>query len=296
MTMKKAISVWSFPGDWPLEKKLAVSCDAGFAGFEIDLTDDGPVNLKSTPEELRAVRRKIEAAGLQISGLASGLYWGANAASADGGTRQRAAHILQHQIRCAHELGVGSVLVIPGTVGVDFIPGAEVVPYETAYGRARDFLKAALPEAERARVTLCVENVWNKFLLSPLEMRTFIDELGSEAAGSYFDVGNALLTGYPEHWIDALGKRIRRVHFKDFRRNVATVDGFCDLLSGDVNWPAVMQALRGIGYDGWIAAEMIPPVPFYKHCPEVLIHNTSRAMDAIFRLGNPNPGVPESAA
>ena len=105
------------------------------------------------------------------------------------------------------------------------------------------------------------------------------------AFACYFDVGNALLTGYPEHWIATLGPRIRRVHFKDFRRNVATIDGFCDLLSGDVNWPAVMHALREIRYEGWIAAEMIPPVPFYKHSPETLIHNTSRAMDAIFALG-----------
>jgi hexulose-6-phosphate isomerase len=227
----------------------------------------------------------VEAAGLQISGLATGLYWGANAASADEATRRRAAGILDRQIQCAHELGVDAVLVVPGAVGVDFIPGAEVVPYEAAHQRAHHFLQAALPAARRAGVTLCVENVWNKFLLSPLEMRAFVDSFGGEPVGSYFDVGNALLTGYPEHWIDVLGKRIQRVHFKDFRRNVGTVDGFCDLLSGDVNWPAVMQGLRRMGYDGWIAAEMIPPVPFYKHCPEVLIHNTSRAMDAIFRLG-----------
>lgn len=283
--MKKSISVWSFPFDWELARKLSVARAAGFAGFEIDLTDDGPVNLKSTPEQLRAVRSQIEAAGLEVSGLATGLYWGANGASAEEATRRRAAEILAAQIHCAQHLGIDAVLVVPGAVGVDFVPGAEVVPYELAHQRAHDLVKAALPTAERAGVTLCIENVWNKFLLSPLEMRAFIDGLGSPAAGSYFDVGNALLTGYPEHWIDILGKRIRRVHFKDFRRNVATVDGFCDLLSGDVSWPAVMQALRGSGYRGWIAAEMIPPLPFYKHCPEVLIHNTSRAMDEIFQLG-----------
>lgn len=283
--MKKAISIWSFPGEWDLERKLSVAREAGFAGFEIDLTEAGPVALTSTPEELAAVRKKVEAAGLQISGLATGLYWGANGASSDEGTRQRAADILKNQIRCAAGLGVDAVLVVPGAVGVDFIPGAEVVPYELAYQRARDLVRAALPAAEKARVALCIENVWNKFLLSPLEMKAFIDDLRSEWIGSYFDVGNALLTGYPEHWIDSLGKRIRRVHFKDFRRNVATIDGFCDLLSGDVNWPAVMQALHRIGYDGWIAAEMIPPIPFYKYSPETLIHNTSRAMDGIDRLG-----------
>ncbi len=133
------------------------------------------------------------------------------------------------------------------------------MPYELAHQRAHDLIKAAAPKAERCGVSLCVENVWNKFLLSPLEMKAFIDGVQSPAVGSYFDAGNALLIGYPEQWITILEKRIRRVHFKDFRRNVGTVDGFCDLLSGDVNWPAAMQSLRQIRYDGWIAAEMIPP-------------------------------------
>ncbi|MEI6464172.1 MAG: sugar phosphate isomerase/epimerase family protein [Verrucomicrobiota bacterium] len=283
--MKKAISIWSFPFEWPLERKLAVAREAGFTGFEIDLTDAGPVALTSTPRALRAVRRKVEATGLQLSGLATGLYWGANGASADAATRRRAAQILDCQIDSAVQLGVDAILVIPGTVGVDFIPGAEVVPYELAHQRAHDLIKAAAPKAERCGVSLCVENVWNKFLLSPLEMKAFIDGVQSPAVGSYFDAGNALLIGYPEQWITILEKRIRRVHFKDFRRNVGTVDGFCDLLSGDVNWPAVMQSLRQIRYDGWIAAEMIPPAPFYKHCPETLIHNTSRAMDSILALG-----------
>lgn len=282
--MKKAISIWSFPGEWALDRKLAVAREAGFEGFEIDLTEDGPVGMKTSKEDLLSVRREVENAGLQLSGLATGLYWGTNAASADAEVRRRASKILQRQISCAVDLGIDAVLVVPAAVGVDFIPGAEVVRYVTAYERAQAFLREALPIAEKAGVSLCVENVWNKFLLSPREMTGFIDELKSPAVGSYFDVGNVLLTGYPEDWILTLAQRIRRVHFKDFRRNVGTIDGFCDLLSGDVSWPSVIQALRQVGYTGWIAAEMIPPVPFYKHCPEVLIHNTSRAMDALFNL------------
>jgi hexulose-6-phosphate isomerase len=212
------------------------------------------------------------------------LYWGANAASSDPAVRQKASALLDKQISCAAALGIDAILVVPGAVGVDFIPGGEVVSYEEAWTRASDFIKAALPAAEKAGVTLCIENVWNKFLLSPLEMRAFIDSFGSERVGSYFDVGNTLALGYPEHWIAALGTRIKRVHFKDYRRAVGSVDGFCDLLSGDVNWPGVIAELKAVGYTGWVAAEMIPPVPFYKHCPEVLIHNTSRAMDAIFAL------------
>lgn len=282
--MKKAISIWSFPGEWALDRKLAVAREAGFEGFEIDLTEDGPVGMKTSKEDLLSVRREVENAGLQLSGLATGLYWGTNAASADAEVRRRASNILQRQISCAVDLGIDAVLVVPAAVGVDFIPGAEVVRYVTAYERAQAFLREALPIAEKAGVSLCVENVWNKFLLSPREMTGFIDELKSPAVGSYFDVGNVLLTGYPEDWILTLAQRIRRVHFKDFRRNVGTIDGFCDLLSGDVSWRSVIQALRQVGYTGWIAAEMIPPVPFYKHCPEVLIHNTSRAMDALFNL------------
>jgi len=282
--MKKSISTWSFYGDWNLDEKLKLAKDAGFEGFEIDLTEDGPVGLNSTAAELRAVRASFESAGLAMSGLATGLYWGANACSEDPAIRAKAAHILNREIAAAEALGIDAILVVPGAVGVDFIPGCEVVPYEVAYNRAREFIAAAVPAAEKAEVTICVENVWNKFLLSPLEMRSFIDSFGSERVGAYFDVGNVLATGYPEHWIAALGSRIRRVHFKDYRRAVGSADGFVDILSGDVNWSAVVSALTKIGYTGWVAAEMIPPVPFYKHCPEVLIHNTSLAMDAIFAL------------
>jgi len=282
--MKKSISIWSFYGDWNLEQKLQLAKEAGFAGFEIDLSEDGPVNLSSTPADLRAVRALAEKTGLPLSGLATGLYWGANAASADPAVREKAATILAKQIESAAALGIDAILVVPGAVGVDFIPGGEIVPYHLAYERAQAFIKAALPAAERAGVTLAVENVWNKFLLSPLEFMTFIDSFDSEHVGAYFDVGNVLATGYPEHWITALGPRIKRVHFKDYRRAVGTVDGFTDLLSGDVNWPGVMAELKAAQYQGWVAAEMIPPVPFYKHAPEVLIHNTSRAMDAIFSL------------
>ena len=95
---------------------------------------------------------------------------------------------------------------------------------------------------------------------------------------------NCLATGYPEHWIPILGRQIRRVHLKDYRRAVGSVNGFVEILSGDVNWPAVMGALRTIGYDGWLTAEMIPPIPFYKHAPETLLFNTSRAIDALFGL------------
>ena len=282
--MKKSVGICCFYGNWTIEEKFLLAKEAGFQGFEIDLSEDGPVNLKSTKGELEAFRVLAEKHGLELSGLMSFLYWGANAASADPAVREKAAKILAQQIECARHLGIDTILAVPGAVGVDFIPGSEIVRYDTAYERATDFIKAALPLAESSGITIAVENVWNKFLLSPLEMRAFVDQFDSRNVGVYFDVANTLAFGYPEHWIEILGPRIKRVHFKDYRRNLATVDGFCDLLSGDVDWPAVIAALRKVGYEGWVTAEMIPPVPFYKHCPEVLIHTTSRAMDAILKL------------
>jgi len=283
--MKKSISIWSFRPEWEWDYCFQLAKENGFEGIEIDLTRSGALPLGFCPETVATIAGLAKRHGLALSGLATGLYWEANGASADATVRDEAASILRRQIEAAAALGIDAILVIPGSVGVDFIPGAEVVPYDAALERARELIAAALPLAEASGVTLCLENVWNKFLTSPVEFRDFIDAFGSPHVGAYFDVGNVLATGYPEHWIAILGLRIKRVHFKDFRRSVARVDGFCELLAGDVEWPAVMAAFRAIGYTGWAAAEMVPPMPFYRHGSEVLIANTSRAMDAIFAMG-----------
>lgn len=282
--MKKSINLWSFPAALSLGDKFRLAREAGFDGFEIDLSDDGPLTLTSSQQEIAAVHALAERSGVQLSGLATGLYWGANPASDDPAVRSRSAAILAKQIEIAHALGLDAILVVPATVGADFIPNCEIVPYDVAWQRATDFIRTALPMAARAGVRICIENVWNKFLLSPLEMRQFIAQFDSEWVGAYFDVGNTLALGYPEQWINILGEQIRRVHLKDYRRAVGSVDGFVEILSGDVNWPAVMSALRTIGYKSWLTAEMIPPIPFYKHAPETLLFNTSRAMDALLSL------------
>lgn len=282
--MKKSISIWSFYGDWSLKEKMELAKDAGFEGIEVDVSGDGPINLDSSDADIDAVGQLAAESGLTLSGLATGMYWEFNPASANEDTRANAKRVLETQLRAASRLGIDAVLVVPGAVGADFIPGCEELSYDVVWERATAFVSESLPLAKELGVTICIENVWNKFLLSPREMAEFIDQFNDDRVGSYFDVGNVLANGYPEHWIPILGDRIVRVHVKDYRRAVGSVDGFVDLLSGDVNWPAVVQALKGVGYDGWVAAEMIPPVPFYKHAPETLIHTTSRAMDSIFAL------------
>ena len=282
--MKKSISIWSFYGDWSLKDKMKLAKDAGFEGIELDVSGDGPITLESDEDAIAAIGSLAADSGLTLSGLATGMYWEFNPASENAELRAQAKVVLEKQIRVASQLGIGAVLVVPGSVGADFIPGCEELSYDKVWDRATEFISNALPLAKELGVDIGIENVWNKFLLSPLEMARFIDQFDDARVGSYFDVGNVLATGYPEHWIRILKDRIRRVHVKDYRRAVGSVDGFVDLLSGDVNWPGVVQSLKSIGYSGWVAAEMIPPVPFYKYAPETLIDNTSRAMDSIFGL------------
>ncbi|MCX7824458.1 MAG: sugar phosphate isomerase/epimerase, partial [Verrucomicrobiae bacterium] len=148
------------------------------------------------------------------------------------------------------------------------------------YQRSLDALHRCARVAEKHKVTLCLENVWNKFLLSPLEMREFIDKLGSDCVGAYFDVGNVVLYGYPQDWIRTLGKRIVRVHIKDFKPVIGNINGFCNLLDGDVNWKAVMAELRALRYDGLCTVE----VPAYRQSPEGCLRDWSSKLDQIFAL------------
>lgn len=275
--MKKSISQWSFAKP-SLRECMELAKDAGFEAIELAMGEEGEITPSSSEDEIQALRATADEIGIEISSLATGLFWSYSLTSNDPAIREKAIGIGKRMLEVAHWLGVDAILVVPGAVGVDFVPGSEVVRYDVVYDRALEAIRALRPVAERVKVAVGVENVWNKFLLSPLEMRDFVDQIGSEMVGVYFDVGNVIATGYPEHWIRIIGKRIKRVHFKDFRRNVGTLDGFVDLLEGDVNWGEVMAAFREIGYEGYATAEMIPP---YRHHPEALLYTTSKAMDFI---------------
>ncbi len=274
--MKKGISIWSFAGA-DIRENLKLARDAGFDGVELALNETGEFSLDSTKEEVLAIKEFGESLGLEFYSVASGLYWTYNYTSANPDNVNKAKAITKKQLEVASWLGCDTILVVPGAVEVAFDRG-EVVEYDVAYERALAALRELAPYAEKLGVAIGIENVWNEFLLSPMEMADFIDKVGSDFVGSYFDVGNVLYIGHPEHWIKILGKRIKKVHFKDYRRAAGDLYGFVDLLSGEVNWPAVMAKLAEIGYDNWVTAEMLPP---YTHYPEAILYNTSTAMDYI---------------
>ena len=275
--MKKGISIWSF-AESDLKTCFELAKAAGYEGVELALDETGAVSMQSTEEELLAVKAMAEEVGVQLYSVASGLYWTYNYTSEKESNRERAKEITRKQLWTASVLGCDTILVVPGAVNVAFEADGEIVDYDVAYERALAALKELAPYAEQMKVTIAVENVWNKFLLSPLEMRDFIDKVGSAYVGSYFDVGNVLYCGYPEQWIKILGQRIKKVHFKDYRKSVGGLDGFVDLLAGDVNYIAVKNALDKIGYTDWVTAEMLPP---YTQYPETILFNTSNAMDMI---------------
>lgn len=290
--IRKGINIWSFGGDPPLEACFRLARAAGFEGIELALSARGALSLQTTDAEALAIRARAEAHGLRINALATGLYWQYSFTSDHAELRAKAMSVARRQLELAALLGADAALVCPGAVGVDFTPaqvvpdageieafvGDEVIPYDVAYDRALEAMRVLAPHAEATGVRVGVENIWNKFLLSPLEMRGFIDAVGSPWVGVWLDVANMLAFGYPEQWVRILGKRIVKLHFKDYRVAVGNLNGFVDLLAGDVNWREVMRALDEIGYDGWANGEMCPT---YRQHTEQMIYNCSGAMEQI---------------
>ncbi|MCU6707773.1 sugar phosphate isomerase/epimerase [Paenibacillus sp. J5C_2022] len=270
--MLKSVNQWCYPDHTPLEKVFQISADAGYEAVELNLYEPGGtgLTLDSTPEEVAAIGELAKRYGLQLRSLSTGLLWKSPLSSADAEVRAQGRSIVSKQLEIAEQLGMDTVLVVPGAVNAD-------TPYDACYERSQGELRLLAEEAERRGVRIGVENVWNKFLLSPLEMARYVDEIGSSHIGVYFDVGNILLMGFPEQWIRILGDRIFKVHVKDFRPGVGTGQGFVPLLSGNVNWKAVREALEEIGYTDTLTAE----VGFYESDPWQLAYDTAQHMEVI---------------
>lgn len=271
--MLKGINQWAFPAGMPPEKAMSLAAEANLEAFELCLGEDGPTSLTIAEDDLVALRRHADKLNLKLSSIATGLGWTYPLTSPDPTIRDRGKAVVERMLRAAHVVGADAVLVVPGVVDGQ-------TAYDEAMERALDAIQDLVPLAEQHQVCIAVENVWNKFLLSPVEMRDFIDQFESPCVGAYVDVGNMLVYGYPEQWLRILGQRVRKVHMKDFRLSVADINGFVMLLEGDVNWPAVMAALRTIGYQGPLTAEYGP----YTHGVEATLRHINAALDTILAL------------
>ena len=238
--LKKGMWYAAAPGKTPMEKFQAVKA-AGFDGIE-------PPSHLDQDEVLRA----RDETGLAIPSVSSGQH-SRGLSDPEAAKRTEAVEGVKQALRDAKRYGASSVLVVPGGV-------TDQVTYAAAYERTRQELRKVLPLAEELGVKLAFENVWNHFLLSPLEAARFVDEFNSPAAGWHFDVGNAVYLGWPEQWIRILGKRVQKLHIKEFSRKKMDEGGLragfaVEYLEGDNDWPAIMKAVDEIGYRGWANAE-----------------------------------------
>lgn len=279
----KSLNVWSLPGGLegtidPVEA-IRLAKTHGFEALELAVGEAGSaLGTDASEARCKEIADAARQHGIALPSLASGLYWSRALGDADASTRLQAQQDLKAMLQIASWLSAKTLLTIPGAVDVFFLPERPAQSYDDVLRNVVDGLHAVLPTAEACQVRIGIENVWNRFLLSPTEMAGFVDQFDSPWIGAYLDVANVLPFGYPEQWLRILGKRIVGVHFKDFRRAVGTAEGFVDLLEGDVDWPELMKALGEIGYAGPVVAEMIP---LYKHHPLVRVANASKAMDAI---------------
>ncbi len=251
----------------PIADQFQMLVDIGFDGVEMD-----------APSELNVdkVLAAKEKTGLEIPGVINSAHWKSPLSDPDPAVRARCVAATETALRDCQAYGGTTVLLVPGVVN-------ETVSYAEAYRRSQREIRKLLPVAEETGVKIALENVWNNFLLSPLEAARYVDELESDYVGWYFDVGNVVRYGWPEHWIATLGSRILKLNVKEYSRKKQQDEGIwkgfdVELMEGDCRWPEVNKALSAIGYSGWASAE----VPGGNRDR---LQHISKKMDAIFGLG-----------
>ncbi|MFC1582150.1 sugar phosphate isomerase/epimerase family protein [Planctomycetota bacterium] len=222
----------------------------GYEVIELGMkTEGGILNLSQSAQEQKDMAAQISDAGLDLVSLVgSPVQEAGSMFAAEKGSRDAAHDACREVVDTAVRMGADTVLLVPGRLTGE-------VCYDEAMDLLIESLRAVAPYAEQAGISLAIEQVWNKFLVSPMDMKTVIEGADSKAVGVYMDTGNMLFWNYPEHWIRILAAYIKKIHFKDFTREGMTLK-FVPLREGDVNWDAVMTEIRAAGYDGPVISEV----------------------------------------
>lgn len=240
--LRKAIMGGTLGIKGTLIEKYKAAKEAGYEGVE-------PAGGMNNQEVIDALGQS----GLQAASVCCHTHWKQTLTHDDPAIREQGLQGVLTTLRDAKAYGADSILVVPGVV-------SETVPYDVAWERSITEIKKAVPLAKELGVKISIENVWNNFILSPLEAVRYLDEVGDPIVGWHFDIGNVLRYGWPEQWIKVLGKRINRIHVKEYSTKKMKDEGVwkgfdCDLTEGDNNWPAIMKALDTAGYSGWAISE-----------------------------------------
>jgi L-ribulose-5-phosphate 3-epimerase len=243
--LKKAIMFGMLQMEGSLVDKFTALKQCGFDGVELN----APGQHKA--EE---VNEACKQSGLEIEGVVDAFHWNVNLADPDPKIRAAAVEHLKGAIRDCKAFGGTSVLLVPAVVN-------KQVAYDDAWKRSQEEIRKAIPTAQETGVKIAIENVWNWFLLSPLEAVRYVDAFESPMVGWHFDIGNILNVGWPEQWIKILGARTLKLHIKEYSRKKRDQQGMgagfgVDLLDGDNDWAAIMKALDAVGYNTWACAEV----------------------------------------
>jgi hexulose-6-phosphate isomerase len=198
------------------------------------------------------IEKASEDAGLPIHSVMNMAHWKYPLSSCDPAVVKKSIEGMTTSLHNAKLWGAKAVLLVPGVLDAD-------TRYQEAWARSQANIRTLIPLAEELKVVIAIEEVWNKFLLSPLEMAKYVDEFRSPWIKQYFDVGNVVLYGYPQDWIRTQGKRIAKVHLKDFKMGKGwspITAQFVNLGDGDIDWAAVRKAFADVGYTGWTTTEL----------------------------------------
>ncbi len=269
---RKGICDGIIPEGVPLDEAFRQVKRAGFDGFEI--TMDRRLTMEAAPAELKSVAAAARDTGVTIITLSVSRPFGKTPLNhPDAAVRARGVEVVKRAVDIAHALDSATILLVPSRVG----SGSRLIcGYEDTWKRTGEELAKAIRHAGQAKVVLTMENVWNKFLLSPLEMRAFVDQFKSPYMQVHFDIGNVMQFGFPQDWILTLGPRIKALHLKDFQ---VRTNRFVPLMEGDVEWKEVMAALVKAGYRGWLSPEY-----GYRAEDPGQIGRLSAAVDKIYAL------------
>ena len=246
VVLKKALGLGMITEDLSLADKFKLAKELGFDGVELN----SPVDF--TMKEIMEAKEK---SGIETPTVVNKDHWSVPLSDPDPEVRKKCIASVAKSLEEVKELGGDTVLVVPGVVN-------DKVSYEDAYITSQNSIRELIPYAEKTGMQIGLENVWNNFLISPVEAKRYIDEINHPLVGWYFDIGNVLRYGWPEHWIKTLNRRIMKLHIKEFSRELMNSAGLwegfkVDLLKGDNNWPVVMKAVSDINHQGgWLTAEV----------------------------------------
>ncbi len=246
LPISTAVEYSMLPETGSIAERFQIGRDAGFERIECPTTPD--------QRQAESMKNAAEKTGLKIHGVMNMDHWRYPLSSPDPAVVRKSLEGIKTSLHNAHLWGADTVLIVPAVVDAN-------TSYSAAYQRSQANIRTLIPLAEELNVILAVEEVWNKFLLSPIEFARYIDEFHSLWVRAYFDVGNVVLYGYPQDWIRTLGTRIVKLHIKDFsfREDPATKKHVADWVAlgeGDIDWKAIYNALAQIGFRGTATVEL----------------------------------------